>query len=247
MFVATPYIFYISSFFRISRSTWKSVHPDIMPIVGEIESHLTDLSPFLEALTTLTPPAMHFKDLVDEADVTGSQDILDRISQEIFQDNTESKTRAKFASSNGKSWNSLRAKLSKGSVKGEQVLKELRRFQGELKQSASAPTQLKDYSTWFHDKYVMDSLEMPGKPELKIHKFLGKVSVLPSLRKPVKITVILNNGQVCSLLVKGGEDLRTDNRVMQILRVMNETLVRSEVLEQSTLVTYNVVPITTNC
>eukprot|EP00116_Pleurobrachia_bachei_P004751 sb/3465013/ len=32
----------------------------------------------------------------------------------------------------------------------------------------------------------------------------------------------------------------------EILRVMNETLVRSEVLEQSTLVTYNVVPITTN-
>ena len=42
------------------------------------------------------------------------------------------------------------------------------------------------------------------------------MTVMDSLRKPVKINMLLNNGESTSVLVKGGEDLRTDQRVMQV-------------------------------
>ena len=45
-----------------------------------------------------------------------------------------------------------------------------------------------------------------------------------------------------SFLVKGGEDLRTDARVMQLLRVMDDCLRSS--LSHSHLRTYNVTPLT---
>ena len=50
----------------------------------------------------------------------------------------------------------------------------------------------------------------------KIAKFEESVTVLASLRKPVKINILLDNGEKHSVLVKGGEDLRTDQRVMQV-------------------------------
>ena len=50
----------------------------------------------------------------------------------------------------------------------------------------------------------------------KIAKFEETVTVLDSLRKPVKINILLDSGEKRSVLVKGGEDLRTDQRVMQV-------------------------------
>ena len=58
------------------------------------------------------------------------------------------------------------------------------------------------------------------KPSPSFHKRIAKfeesVTVLASLRKPVKMSMLLNNGERTSVLVKGGEDLRTDQRVMQV-------------------------------
>lgn len=44
------------------------------------------------------------------------------------------------------------------------------------------------------------------------------------MRYPIKITMIGNNGEEYSFLVKFGEDLRQDQRVQQLLKVMNNTL-----------------------
>lgn len=54
----------------------------------------------------------------------------------------------------------------------------------------------------------------------KIARFEEGVLVLMSLRRPVKITMLLDSGQKYSVLVKGGEDLRTDQRVMQVGRMI---------------------------
>lgn len=45
-----------------------------------------------------------------------------------------------------------------------------------------------------------------------------------SMRNPIKITMVGNNGQQYSFLVKFGEDLRQDQRIEQLLQVMNNTL-----------------------
>ena len=44
------------------------------------------------------------------------------------------------------------------------------------------------------------------------------MTILASLRKPVKITILTDadDGEKQSLLVKEGEDLRTNQRVMQV-------------------------------
>lgn len=45
-----------------------------------------------------------------------------------------------------------------------------------------------------------------------------------SMRNPIKITMIGNNGEKYSFLIKFGEDLRQDQRIEQLLQVMNNTL-----------------------
>lgn len=45
-----------------------------------------------------------------------------------------------------------------------------------------------------------------------------------SMRNPIKITIIGNNGKLYSFLIKFGEDLRQDQRIEQLLQIMNNTL-----------------------
>lgn len=45
-----------------------------------------------------------------------------------------------------------------------------------------------------------------------------------SKRSPIKITMIGNDGEKYNFLVKFGEDLRQDQRVEQLLQVINNTL-----------------------
>lgn len=86
------------------------------------------------------------------------------------------------------------------------------------------------------------------KPSPSFHKRIAKfeesVTVLASLRKPVKMSMLLNNGERTSVLVKGGEDLRTDQRVMQLLKVMDDNL--RSTLRDASLRTYDVIPLTNN-
>lgn len=44
---------------------------------------------------------------------------------------------------------------------------------------------------------------------------------MSSLRKPVKLTIIGSDARNHNFLVKYGEDLRQDERVQQLLRLMN--------------------------
>lgn len=44
------------------------------------------------------------------------------------------------------------------------------------------------------------------------------------MRNPIKITMVGNDGEKYSFLIKFGEDLRQDQRIGQLLQVMNNTL-----------------------
>lgn len=47
------------------------------------------------------------------------------------------------------------------------------------------------------------------------------------MRNPIKITAVGNNGKKYSFLIKFGEDLRQDQRIEQLLQVMNNTLIEN--------------------
>ncbi|KAG7212863.1 hypothetical protein KM043_002216 [Ampulex compressa] len=114
--------------------------------------------------------------------------------------------------------------------------------------------KLKDYSPWLHD-FCGGNLEVPGqytgdrKPMPQYHAKIMKiepiVKVMQSLRKPVRITMVGNDGKEYNFLVKFGEDLRLDQRLQQLFTIMNKTLRNDAVCNQRRLAidTYQVVPL----
>lgn len=77
-----------------------------------------------------------------------------------------------------------------------------------------------------------DYIEIPGQYEddqepfvenhVKITGFKKNVLTLGSIRKPKRLTINGSNEKEYDLLVKGGEDLRLDQRVQQVFKIMNK-------------------------
>jgi DNA-dependent protein kinase catalytic subunit len=66
--------------------------------------------------------------------------------------------------------------------------------------------------------------------------------VMDSIRKPKRIVFYGNSGKVYKFLVKGGEDLRTDERIQSLFSLMNDLLSpKSEKLQAKT---FKVIPMT---
>lgn len=61
---------------------------------------------------------------------------------------------------------------------------------------------------------------------VKIEKFIPNVEVMTSKQRPRKITLRGSDGQDYVFLLKGHEDLRQDERVMQLFGLVNALLVR---------------------
>jgi len=93
--------------------------------------------------------------------------------------------------------------------------------------------KLKYYSP-FLNEYTGGGIEVPGqytgdkKPMLcyhaKIARFEPEVIVMQSLRKPIRIGIIGDNGKEYRFLVKFGEDLTIDHGLQQLYATMNRTL-----------------------
>jgi len=75
---------------------------------------------------------------------------------------------------------------------------------------------------------------------------LSQVLVLPSIRRPKRITLRGNDEKEYRYLVKCGEDLRQDERIEQLLELMNDIYSRHAACRQKhlRLRTYQVVPMT---
>ncbi|XP_077126580.1 DNA-dependent protein kinase catalytic subunit [Ranitomeya variabilis] len=122
------------------------------------------------------------------------------------------------------------------------------------------PGNLKEYSPWmsaFKPEFSRDDLEIPGQydgkskplPEyhIKICGFDERVKVMSSIRKPRKIIIRGNDERDYPFLVKGGEDLRQDQRIEQLFDIMNIILSQDAACKQRymQLKTYQVIPMTT--
>ena len=118
--------------------------------------------------------------------------------------------------------------------------------------------QLNEFSTWF-DFYTMSAtndIELPGQytgdrePQVTAHArvvgFQSQVTVMRSLRKPIKLTIHSSDERSHSFLVKGGEDLRLDQRIQQLFGTMNSIFASDAACTQRSLAlkTYQVIPLT---
>lgn len=112
----------------------------------------------------------------------------------------------------------------------------------KLKHIIQDKSYINDYSTWFSstfrqqnrllDKSSTRELEIPGqytskkKPLLEHHiKIVGfdeKLLVLHSLRLPKRITIRGHDENDYRFLVKGGEDIRQDQRIEALFSIMND-------------------------
>uniref|UniRef100_A0A8C4UCZ7 DNA-dependent protein kinase catalytic subunit n=1 Tax=Falco tinnunculus TaxID=100819 RepID=A0A8C4UCZ7_FALTI len=104
----------------------------------------------------------------------------------------------------------------------------------EMNKNHKEPGNLKECSPWmseFKAEFLRNELEVPGQydgkgkplPEYhaKISGFDERIKVMESLRKPKRITIRGSDEQEYPFLVKGGEDLRQDQRIEQLFDVMN--------------------------
>lgn len=92
-------------------------------------------------------------------------------------------------------------------------------------------------------------LIVPGtKKDVKIMKIHSVFTVLKSKRKPRKFSMIGTDGKVYNFLLKGNEDLRQDERVMQFLTLVNDLLINNVSIDTASLKirTFNVLPISVN-
>lgn len=114
----------------------------------------------------------------------------------------------------------------------------LRKFHELIQQLGEGPQKLSAFSEWL-DEYNSNSvsnpkdlIEIPGQykiniepqPEahIKVASVNKTVLVLGSIRRPKRIEVHGTDEKSYYLLVKGGEDLRLDQRIQQLFTLMNE-------------------------
>ncbi|XP_054451411.1 DNA-dependent protein kinase catalytic subunit [Pteronotus mesoamericanus] len=121
------------------------------------------------------------------------------------------------------------------------------------------PGNLKECSPWMSDfrvEFLRNELEIPGqydgkgKPMPEYHAriagFDERVKTMTSIRKPKRIIIRGHDEREYPFLVKGGEDLRQDQRIEQLFEVMNVILSRDAACSQRNmqLKTYHVIPMT---
>lgn len=83
--------------------------------------------------------------------------------------------------------------------------------------------------------------------KMKIFSYVSwQVKVMTSIRKPKRITIRGNDEREYHYLVKGGEDLRQDQRIEQLFFLMNQALESDPACKQRNLKikTYQVIPMT---
>ncbi|KAF9945922.1 hypothetical protein BGZ65_010234, partial [Modicella reniformis] len=149
------------------------------------------------------------------------------------------------------------ANMTKAEFNGK-ILKPIR---GEIlgKQYPKSDTDLlKSYSPWLHSFQASDheeKIDIPGqyagldaKQTITIVRFNPRVLVMSSLRKPKKLCILGSDEREYQFLVKGGEDLRLDQRIQQLFALMNDIMRKDPQCSQQdiSISTYKVIPMSSS-
>ncbi|TSL34570.1 DNA-dependent protein kinase catalytic subunit [Bagarius yarrelli] len=212
---------------------------------------------FVDALQQLTNPEMLFKDWWDEVKSQLEKPNMDKKKMtSLYRE-----MNASLCNSRAPGIGSFRKKFSQVFEKRENkdYLRAVDNFVLTMKGFLKEPGNLKEYSPWlsnFSADTLRNELEVPGQydgrskplPEYhaKITGFDERVKVMTSIRRPKRLIVRGNDERDHPFLVKGGEDLRQDQRIEQLFSVMNILLSQDAACSQRSLMlrTYQVVPIT---
>ncbi|MBN3311515.1 PRKDC kinase, partial [Atractosteus spatula] len=212
---------------------------------------------FVEALQQLSNPEMLFKDWLEDARNTLSKPKTDKKdAKKMYEE---------FISKHAKRIEEIEKELGKDGSKLWDKRKD-EKFWQKLTTSIRSmgaialPGNLKEYSSWlsnFRPETLRNELEVPGQydgrskplPEyhVKITGFDERVQSLHSIRKPKRLIIRGSDERDYPFLVKGGEDLRQDQRIEQLFGVMNIILSQDAACSQRNLGlrTYQVIPMTT--
>ncbi|XP_048062032.1 LOW QUALITY PROTEIN: DNA-dependent protein kinase catalytic subunit-like [Megalobrama amblycephala] len=228
---------------------------------------------FVDALQQLTNPDMLFKDWWDDVKNQLDKPNMDRKKmKQLYEDMTgwlgDSKSpglgsfRRNFIQKYSKKVEEL---LGAGGSnlferrKDKDFLQRVDSMVNNMKGFQKEPGNMKEYSPWlssFKAEMLKNELEVPGQydgkskplPEChaKITGFDERVKVMTSIRRPKRIIIRGDDERDHPFLVKGGEDLRQDQRIEQLFGVMNMILSQDTACSQRSLAlhTYQVIPIT---
>lgn len=88
----------------------------------------------------------------------------------------------------------------------------------------------------------------PNQPVIRISKVESSLQVITSKQRPRKLCIKGSNGKDFMFLLKGHEDLRQDERVMQLFGLVNTLLINDPEtsLRNLTIQRYAVIPLSTN-
>lgn len=91
-------------------------------------------------------------------------------------------------------------------------------------------------------------VSVPGEPSTCICQFGYNLSVISSKQRPRKLEIVGDNGKSYWFLLKGHEDLRQDQRIMQFLELINTLLssTRETADRRLAINTYRVIPLSSN-
>ncbi|XP_077480903.1 DNA-dependent protein kinase catalytic subunit [Stigmatopora argus] len=229
---------------------------------------------FVDALQQLTNPDMIFKDWWENVKNEMEKKDFDKKKMENLYDELYSVLgdwnkdghgmfRKKFIKEFAKEMEDLLGR--KGSElfkkrKDQSFRKKVDSLAMSMKTFQKEPGNVKEYSTWlsaFQAGPFKNELEIPGQydgrskplPEYhaKISGFDERVKVMTSIRRPKRLIIRGDDERDHPFLVKGGEDLRQDQRIEQLFTVMNVLLSRDAACARRGLQlrTYQVIPLNT--
>ncbi|GAA6219422.1 DNA-dependent protein kinase catalytic subunit [Lates japonicus] len=227
---------------------------------------------FVDALQQLTNPDMIFKDWWDSVknelekpnfDKKQMGDKYDEVYSCLGDRNADGHGtfRKKFIQKFAKDVEKLLG--AKGSKlfekrKDKSFVKQVDELAASMRGFQTEPGNLKEYSPWlsgFKADPFCNELEIPGQydgrskplPEYhaKITGFDERVKVMTSIRRPKRLIIRGDDERDHPFLVKGGEDLRQDQRIEQLFSVMNILLSHDTACAHRGLQlrTYQVIPI----
>ncbi|XP_023573460.1 DNA-dependent protein kinase catalytic subunit [Octodon degus] len=243
--------------------------------VARIKSKLDQggvIQDFINALEQLSNPDMLFKDWVaDIKEELGKSPVNKRNIEQLYEKMYAAlgdpqapgvgPFRRRFIQAFGKEFDKYFGKG--GSKLPKMKLSEFSditdRLLFKMRKDAKPPGNLKECSPWlseFSVEFLRSELEVPGQyhgrgkplPEYhaRISGFDERVKVMNSIRRPKRIIIRGHDEREYPFLVKGGEDLRQDQRIEQLFEVMNVVLSQDAACSQRNmqLRTYRVVPMT---
>ncbi|TKS87933.1 DNA-dependent protein kinase catalytic subunit [Collichthys lucidus] len=229
---------------------------------------------FVDALQQLTNPEMIFKDWWDGVkneldkpsfDKKQMSNMYEEMYSSLGDRNTDGhgmfrkKFIQKFAKEVEKRLGPKGSKLFE-KRKDKSFVRQVEELVASMRGFQKEPGNLKEYSPWlsgFKADAFSNELEIPGQydgrskplPEYhaKITGFDERVKVMSSIRRPKRLIIRGDDERDHPFLVKGGEDLRQDQRIEQLFAVMNILLSHDAACSHRCLQlrTYQVIPINT--